>query len=294
MGYEFNESVAQQKRVRLRGRTGRKKQTQVEYLSGGSGACLHGWGAESTEPVKYGEFGFCGTDEAPNPTQKTEIESHASAGVKEKSLETIPVLQGAVAIIVHLPKGCLATSEVEKSGIKSKLGRLVLDDTSIEGVYAGTIKTWKQLLANQAAEGGAGNDKLTCKIASEEEERIVPVVRLDHSGTTHIFKSFLLQVNTEPKSRWKNILKKSVARRPAAAPRKAKKQRNGVKCAEACQNQRWPKAAEIVRGTESGNPGVVKRVNEVESSIGYADLAVARELEYFSAKCVRAPHRMWW
>ena len=46
--------------------------------------------------------------------------------------------------------------------------------------------------------------------------------------------------------------------------------------AEACQNQRWPKAAEIVRGTESGNPGVVKRVNEVESSIGYADLAVTR------------------
>ncbi len=63
---------------------------------------------------------------------------------------------------------------------------------------------------------------------------------------------------------------------------------------EACQNQRWPKAAEIERGTESGNPGVVKRVNEVESSIGYADLAVTRELHYFSAKCVGSPHRMWW
>ncbi len=181
------------------GEQGSKGTPKVEYLSGGSGACLHGWGAESTEPVKYGEFGYCGTDEAPNPTQKAEIESHAAKGVKEKSLEEIPVLQGAVAVIVHLPEGCLATSEIEKGGVKSKLGRLVLDDTSIEGVYAGTIKTWKQLLENQAAEGSAGKDKLKCKEASEEEKRIVPVVRLDHSGTTHIFKAFLLQINAEPK-----------------------------------------------------------------------------------------------
>ncbi len=193
---EFNES---KNLLGCNGEQGSKGTPKVEYLSGGSGACLHGWGAESTEPVKFGEFGYCGTDEAPNPTQKKEIESHASIGVKEKSLEKIPVLQGAVAVIIHLPKGCLATSEIEKSGKKTKLGRLVLDDTSIEGVYAGTIKTWKELLANQTAEGGAGNDKLKCKEAAQEEKRIVPVVRLDHSGTTHIFKAFLEQINTEPK-----------------------------------------------------------------------------------------------
>ena len=45
---------------------GSKGTPKVEYLSGGSGACLHGWGAESTETVKFGEFGYCGTDEAPN------------------------------------------------------------------------------------------------------------------------------------------------------------------------------------------------------------------------------------
>jgi ABC-type phosphate transport system substrate-binding protein len=59
--------------------------------------------------------------------------------------------------------------------------------------------------------------------------------------------------------------------------------------AEACQNQRWPKAAEILRGTESGNPGVVKQVNITESSIGYADLAVTRELHDFSGKCSIRP-----
>jgi ABC-type phosphate transport system substrate-binding protein len=270
------------------GEQGSKGTPTVEYLhtgaNSGSGACLHGWGAESTEAVKFGEFGFCGTDEAPNPTQKAEIESHASAGVKEKSLEEIPVLQGAVAVIVHLPKSCLATSEVEKSGVKSKLGRLVLDDTSIEGVYAGTIKTWKQLLENQTAEGGAGNDKLTCKEASREEQRITPVVRLDHSGTTHIFKSFLLQINTAPiemEEYPEEVGGKATGCKKAFTEEAEK----WSEVSEACQNQRWPKAAEVLRGTESGNPGVVKQVNQTESSIGYADLAVTRELHDFSAKC---------
>ena len=270
------------------GGQGSKGTPKVEYLQGsaekGSGACLHGWGAESTEEVKYGTFGFCGTDEAPNPTQKKEIESHATAGVKEKSLEEIPVLQGAVAVIVHLPKSCLATSEVEKGGVKSKLGRLVLDDTSIEGVYAGTIKTWKQLLENQAAEDGAGNDKLTCKEASREEQRIVPVVRLDHSGTTHIFKAFLLQVNATP-IEMEEYPEEIGGKKTGCGAAKGEEAEKWSEVAEACQNQRWPKAAEIERGTESGNPGVVKRVNEVESSIGYADLAVTRELHDFSAKC---------
>jgi len=279
---EFNES---KNPLGCDGEQGSKATPKVEYLSGGSGACLHGWGAESTEPVKFGEFGYCGTDEAPNPTQKKEIEKNATAGVKEKSLEEIPVLQGAVAVIVHLPKSCLATSEVEKSGKVTKLGRLVLDDTSIEGVYAGTIKTWKQLLENQALEGSnAGNDKLTCKEASREEQRIVPVVRLDHSGTTHIFKSFLLQINTEP-IEMEEYPEEIGGKKTGCGAAKGEEAEKWSEVSEACQNQRWPKAAEIERGTESGNPGVVKRVNEVESSLGYADLAVAREFHYFSAKC---------
>ena len=273
------------------GEQGSKGTPKVEFLhtgaNSGSGACLHGWGAESTEAVKFGEFGFCGTDEAPNPKQKEEIESHKKGGVA-KSLEEIPVLQGAVAVIVHLPAGCLAESEVEKSGVKSKLGRLALDDTSIEGVYAGTIKTWKQLLANQAVEGGAGNDKLKCKVASEEEKRIVPVVRLDHSGTTHIFKSFLLQVNAEPKE-MEAYPAEIGGKGTGGGAALAEQEEAWSEVAEACQNQRWPKAAEVLRGTESGNPGVVKQVNQTESSIGYADLAVARELRDFSATCTLHP-----
>jgi ABC-type phosphate transport system substrate-binding protein len=291
---EFNEisGVPNKNPLACGGTQGSTGTPKVEYLQGsaekGSGACLHGWGAESTEELKYGTFGFCGTDEAPNPTQKKEIEKNATVGVKEKSLEEIPILQGAVAVLVHLPKSCLATSEVEKGGVKSKLGRLVLDDTSIEGVYAGTITTWKQLLENQVAEGGAGNDKLTCKEASREEQRITPVVRLDHSGTTHIFKSFLLQVNTEPKL-METYEEEIGGKKTGCGKTLPEESEAWTEVAEACQNQRWPKAAGIERGAESGNSGVIKRVNEVESSIGYADLAATRELFDFSGKCSLHP-----
>jgi ABC-type phosphate transport system substrate-binding protein len=278
---DFNQiaGVPNKNELACGGTQGSKGEPKVEYVSGGSGACLHGWGAESTEPVKYGEFPFCGTDEAPNPTQKAEIESHKSGGAL-KSLEEIPVLQGAVVMIVHLPKGCKAESEIERGGKKVKLGRLVFDDTSIEGVYSGTIKTWKQLIENQ----GAGNDKLTCKIASEEEKRIIPVVRLDHSGTTHIFKSFLEQINTESKA-MEEYPEEIGGKKTGCGKALPEESETWSEVAEACQNQRWPKAAEVLRGAESGNPGIIKQVNNTESSIGYADLAVTRELHFFSAKC---------
>jgi len=283
---EFNTSLNAFACSGTQGSTGKPK---VEYLhtgaDAGSGACLHGWGAESTGATDYGEFGFCGTDEAPNPTQKSEIEKHATGG-ETNSLETIPVLQGAVAIVVHLPVGCLASSEIEKSGKIFLLGRLVLDDSSIDKVYRGEITNWKQLLENQEKEGGAGKDKLVCKLEAEEEKTITPVVRLDHSGTTHIFKAFLEQVDSTPVTMEEYPETLTPAGRGKSGCTKPFNEESlpWKEVAEGCQNQRWPKAAKVEFGTEKGNPGVIKAVNNIESSIGYADLAVAREEGLFSGR----------
>ncbi len=137
----------------------------VEYLSGGSGACLHAWGTEKVETPKFKETAYCGTDEAPNATQKSEIESFKKGG-EAKSIESIPVAQGAVATVVHLPEGCRASSEIETGGKKVKLGRLVFENATLEGVYAGTIRSWKQLLAHQTT----GSDALACKGGTESKE----------------------------------------------------------------------------------------------------------------------------
>jgi ABC-type phosphate transport system substrate-binding protein len=273
-----------------------KGKPTVEYLhtgtNAGSGACLHGDGAETTNPVEYKEFQFCGTDEAPNETQKAEIEEEhkAESGFESESLEEIPVAQGAVTIIVHLPNTCKASSEITSKGAKKKLGRLVLDQKTIQGVYDGAIKNWNELLANQEKEGsgtnkGAGKDKIECTEPKELEKTIVPVVRLDHSGTTHIFKEFLGLVNKEPiemEEYATEIGGKKTGCKPEGV--KGPEKKTWAQVAEACENQRWPLAAHVERGLESGNQGVLKSVNKEPSRIGYADLAVAREEGFFSKK----------
>lgn len=265
------------------GTQGSKGIPTVEYRNTnsedrGSGACLKAFGAEKEAPNR--EYDFCGTDEAPNETQKDEIESHKTGG-GENSLLTIPVVQGAVAVIVHLPEGCKASSEITEKGKFYKLGRLVFDDKTIEGIYAGEINTWK---AAVEAQGGDGKDALSCTGGvTEEETPITRVVRTDHSGTTHIFKAFLEQVETK-KLKMEPYEESYDGSSTGCKAKFPAEEKTWAEVSEACQNQRWPEAAHVVRNTETGNPGVVKLVNSTASSIGYADLAVAREYGYFSAK----------
>ncbi len=268
--------------VACSGKQGSKGTPKAEYKQGGansgSGACIRAFGAEKEAPL-FGEFSYCGTDEAPNAAQKGEMESHKTGG-EERSVETIPVAQGAEAVIVHLPAGCLASSEVVQKGKKYKLGRLAFDHTTLEGIYRGTITTWKGAIE---AQGGNGNDSISCKVASEEEDTISPVVRLDSSGTTHIFKTYLSLVNGA-KFEAEAFPEEIGGKKTGCGAPLPEEEKTWGEVAQGCQNQRWPAAAHVVRPSEPGNPGVVKEVAAKASSIGYADLAVARENGSFSKK----------
>ena len=271
---------------------------QEEAFDRGSGSCLKTWGngikkfgeekeskgKKETYP-RVSRYPYCGTDEAPSKTVKEEFEKpeFMAAGGESgngEAIESIPVAQGAEAIIVHLPADCLASSEITTSkGIKVALGRLALDQEVVEGIYAGTITTWAQAMT---AQGTDGNDKLTCT-GGGENDTIRPVVRADKSGTTHIFKSFLEQVNEE-----KNIPMEKFTEvngeHPCTESEKLKEgeEEGWETVAEGCENQRWPLAAHVLRPTETGNPGVVNEVNSTPSSVGYADLAVAQEYKFFN------------
>ena len=247
--------------VACSGTQGDGKKPEVHYeqtqTTKGSGACMHAFGANTPNPPETNIFTTCGTDEAPNLTQKAEIEKNREGGANGESLETIPVAQGAEGIIIHLPSGCKASSEIEEGGVKHKLGRLVLDQLSIEKVYAGQIKNWKELIASV----GAGNDALTCTGGEPEEEtRIRPVVREDSSGTTHIFKAFLQQVNVSEKLLMETYPEEVGAKPTGCGKELEEQEETWAEVAEGCQNQRWPKAAQVLRPTESGNPGVIDEV----------------------------------
>jgi ABC-type phosphate transport system substrate-binding protein len=268
--------------------SGAKRPTVVynqEEAQKGSGACLKDFGAGGATPKLTTFPGPCGTDEAPSETAKIEYEGKAEgAPEKGEGIQTIPVLQGSLAVIVHLPEGCKATSEPDLNKKTTKIGRLSLERSVVEGIYDGSIKTWKAAIAaNKSA-----SDTLTCTEPKEEEDTITPVVRLDKSGTTHIFKAFLKQVNTAEfqMEEFTEINEKSAGHEhvlPCKVVLPAEK-KTWAQVAEGCENQRWPEAAHIVRGEVTGNPGVVGTVAKTPSSIGYADMAVAREKGYFSKK----------
>ncbi len=218
----------------------------IGYRSIGSGAGYKEW----KEKELYGTVGFVGTDNTVNPAEKTAVEEQADAG-KSAQLMTIPVVQGAEAIVVNLPTGCTATSTVAA-------GRLAINQATLEGIYSGTVTKWSEIVADE----GTGNElKGTCV---PSEDTITPVVRLDSSGTTHIFKKSLFNNNqakladeTGEEHTWGELAE-------------------GTKVGATSLNQSWPTAAKVVHAKTSTNTGVLKEVAETPGAIGYADLAQAR------------------
>ncbi len=266
------------------------KKPTVTYEStgshSGSGACLKGFG--DGEAPKYEEYPYCGTDEAPNAAAAAAIEANkASSDTEVKTLESIPVLQGAVAVIIHLPSGCVGQDKAKVGGKVVEQGRIALDDTTVAKIYEGEIRNWKEVEEAQTD----SNDKITCTGgASEEETPINVVVRTDKSGTTHIFKSFLAQVEPEPHTfqaeEFNEIDEEGVEKKNPCGSVLPAESKSWQNVQEGCENQRWPLKAKVVRPFTKGNPGVVGEVNAKASSIGYADLAVARKEGFFSKKCV--------
>jgi ABC-type phosphate transport system substrate-binding protein len=246
------------------GTQGTGAKPKVEYLQTaeedrGSGACLKAFGVGVTV-AKFDRYSFCGTDEAPNATQKGEIEGFA-VGAEAKSLETIPVLQGAVTISVHLPAGCTASAEFKEGEKTIKLGRLALNDKTLEGIYRGTINKWSEITD--------GGDKLVAEKGKtcNAETAITRVVRKDKSGTTHIFKEFLASTDR---------LNGAGEENKAAEEKWVEKpgiERTWREVASGSENPEWPEAANVVRPAGNGGPEVVAKVAATESSIGYADLA---------------------
>jgi ABC-type phosphate transport system substrate-binding protein len=212
----------------------------VAYTGTGSGPGLESWGngAGAGKGNFSAENNYVGTDEPPNEEQKTAIEKEGTGG----KLLTIPVVQAAVAIIVHLPKGCTVKDKVAP-------GRLVLSNATLQAIFHGTLTSWSAIKdAKEKLKGKKG----ACN------PPIKRVARLEGSGTTSIFKKYLnLQEPNEfavegvGSTTWKKLAESSV-------------------------NTTWPeeKADPVVRG--KGGGGVVAAVAATESSIAYANLADAR------------------
>ncbi len=243
------------------GTQGGKKTPAVTYAPEGSGAGLKAFGAEG-EPIFHGKtVQYAGTDEPPNETQKDEIEAHEEKpGAEPEALYTLPVIQFSVTSIVHLPAGCKASSLV-----KGAEGRLVLGNETLNEIWLGQIKTWGELVETETKENPRAGDKITGTGCATS--KIKHIVRLDQSGTTHVFKKYLGLISTE-KVPFENAKKEAVG------------SRDWDETAEGAENTSWPVADEVIRPAAKGGGEEAKLVAETESSIGYVNLPEARASKF--------------
>jgi ABC-type phosphate transport system substrate-binding protein len=225
------------------GTQGTKAKPTVTYTSSGSGAGLEAWGVNKKTP-NYTSNAFVGTDEPPNVAQIGEIEANESKLTPETVL-SIPVAQESVAVMMHLPANCVATSKKNK-------GRLELTNVALEGIFRGTITKWSQLTGvdGNALSGSGCN----------AEAPIVPVVRKDQSGTTHIFKKYLSLINGT------TFL--------TEAPKEQNK--TWTEVSEGPESTTWPKNAKVTKPASTGGGALVEEVAKTAGGIGYANLAEAR------------------
>jgi ABC-type phosphate transport system substrate-binding protein len=218
----------------------------VSYESIGSGAGLEKWGAFG-HTFEMGRVGIVATDEPVNEAEKAEIEKNETTSVAN-SVQTVPVLQGAVALIVNLPANCTATSTAYP-------GRLVLNNVTLEGIWRGSIKNWSEIKDDGDTISGSGCNPATA---------ITRVVRLDGSGTTHVFKKYLNLINT------------------ATFETEKAETKTWDEISEGTENTTWPAAAAVVRPSATGGGALVSKVASTPGSIGYANLADARANGEFS------------
>jgi ABC-type phosphate transport system substrate-binding protein len=156
-----------------------KTNEQVTYASTSASKGLESWWVLHNVS-KYKGFGptnaFITTDGGVNLPQDTEI-LEKGPGAKVLS---IPVLQWAEALPIHLPAGCTGSG-----GKKGKVKRLVLSDEVLQKIFAHTITTWGEV------PGVAG---ATC----EKTAPIVRVVRKEGAGATAALEKLLFQINKNP------------------------------------------------------------------------------------------------
>lgn len=155
------------------------------------------------------------------------------------NLMSFPVAGSSEAVEVNLPSSCSATTSLEFTG------------SQLSAIMGGNVAMWNSSVLT------SNNPSLSsCAVA------ITRVVRQDNSGTTNIFKQYLIDIDNN---------------------------RTGATCApgttwasyNSAPNTTWPSGtgcSSVVTNASSGGPALLSTLNATSGGIGYADLSDAQNL----------------
>jgi ABC-type phosphate transport system substrate-binding protein len=245
-GKGFNGSTNGSACSGTQGSKGTPKVTKYESVGSGEAKLL--WGAETAgnkpldgkkENPGESKFDYIGTDE---PLDAAQLENLDGAAGGTGQAIVIPVEQAAVAVVVNPPAECLITK---------------ITNENLQKIWNGEITEWSGVTGGKAEGAGVTED-----VSGDCKVEIKRVVRLDSSGTTFVFKLYLSEINNTTCA-------------------------GGTETwtfyAEPAHNTEWPQASKgtckgkVTVSAKKGGSGEVEEVKKVSGSIGYANLADARE-----------------
>ncbi len=213
--------------------------TNITYqpLGSGAGRNAFGRGAADRDPIVR----YIGTDEAPTPTERTQMEA-AQGTTGQGKLAIIPNLSGANTMIVHFPRYCeLPAGDPDLA----PYARFQINNNRIEDMWTGDSAhdEWGEVLPGIQAipNNAAGKTTAQC-----QDQIIKRIVRYDDSGTTFSFKQFLGGIDGS--TGWNTTY----------------------------YQLNWPNPANVYNGGANGNGPLADKLRNTEGSIGYGDLATAR------------------
>jgi ABC-type phosphate transport system substrate-binding protein len=231
----------------------------ITYNSIGSGAGRKLFDSDGLAPYRAGNgpTRLVATDDAPTATEITNMDQgDPSTSSDDAHIRNIPVAIGSVTISVHFPDGCKWRTDYDyKVNNSDFTTRFHLPNTKWEQAFDGSVTTWGQLLAVSPSIPGIsaipGSGKTNAQCVATPLKR---VVRLDSSGTTFGFKQWLNSIDPSQSPSWDENAPGGLA------------------------NLDWPNdsgATAVIRG--NGNGGVAAAIAANNGSLGYVDLATARQ-----------------
>ena len=256
---------------------------------------------------------FGASDFAPDPTEENAIDNGPAGNQKVGKVHVIPVAAAAITVIVHFPDGCKLeeprtgtaaggvgsqNEDTSTGGVNDPVGENTTDSLTegtlrvhipaqaLEEIWEHHITKWGEI-PTPAGNGKKLGEYMEGAPTSSQESGIatqcgeVPIrriVRSDTSGTTYNFKNYLALLPSFKGGPALWTASSSEVSKSTAWP-EASAEATGIPPKVASNNECTTAVnASLICGSNEGKGGsLANAVKATDGSIGYVDLATARE-----------------
>ncbi|MDO8212961.1 substrate-binding domain-containing protein [Conexibacter sp. CPCC 206217] len=242
---------------------------------------------------------FQATDDPPTFAQYTQMQNGLDTTTADDALlHVVPVATGAAVLIMRLPQGCSIKSDGAATLTGASVGdsfaagtqRPLIPGRTVEGAFAGTVRTWGDLVPTIRGTPTSGQyADLTPALTDCGDVPIRRIVRTDNSGTTFSWKAYL-GLNSPSRGWTTTYAATPNINWPVDGTGSATPTRIDTASTAVCPIG----GTNLCSNTATGGGALADAVNLVDGSIGYVDLAAARNKNFWNSSTASTQDQTIW